>query len=80
MDVGNDGSVIIEFVVIEIMGFAVSMESLSVFSFWHQRMQEYFFQKMQISISGLGRHIATTPTNSIKTSIPEVTAGIPLGI
>ena len=79
---GNVGNVIIESGVIEIIGFAVSMESLSLIVQFLAPMDVgiLFFPKTQISTSGLGRHIATTPMNSIKFFIPEVTVGIPLGI
>ena len=79
---GNVGSVIIESGVIEIIGFAVSMESLSLIVQFLAPMDAgiLFFPKTQISTSGLGRHIATTPMNSVKFFIPEVTVGIPLGI
>ena len=78
---GNVGNVIIESGVIEIIGFAVSMESLSlIVQFLAPMDVGILFPKTQISTSGLGRHIATTPMNSIKFFIPEVTVGIPLGI
>jgi len=53
---GNAGNVIMEFGMGEIMGYAVSMESLSIidllFSYWHLIMHEYFFkEKLRFPLS-----------------------------
>ena len=50
---------------IEILGFAVSMESLSLTDQFLAPNDAWNTFLTQIPTSGLGRHIATTPTNSI---------------